>query len=66
MASVTTDRQHSGRSDLGDGAIVERLIRMRAACHALATELANARRQLRSVEAELRREKQRAGRRSKS
>ena len=42
-----------------DGAVVERLARMRAACQALALELAGTRRELKVVEAELRRLKQR-------
>jgi hypothetical protein len=45
--------------ETSDGAIVERLVRMRAACQALASELAGTRRQLKVVEAELRRLKQR-------
>jgi predicted RNA polymerase sigma factor len=44
-----------------DGAILERLARMRAACQALALELAGTRRELRAVQAELRRVKQRHG-----
>lgn len=48
-------------TDLSDGAVIERLGRMRAACHALAVELATVRRELRAVEAELRRIKQRHG-----
>jgi hypothetical protein len=48
-------------SQLSDGAVIERLTRMRAACQALALELAGARRELRSVQAELRRVKQRHG-----
>lgn len=46
--------QHLGDlSALGDGAVLERLVRMRRACHALAIELAQTRRQLRIAEAEL-------------
>jgi len=48
-------------SQLSDGAVIERLTRMRAACHALALELAGARRELKSVRAELRRVKRRHG-----
>lgn len=48
-------------SGVSEGAMVERLIRMRAACQALAFELAGARRELRAVELELRRLKRRYG-----
>jgi hypothetical protein len=48
-------------SQLSDGAVIERLARMRAACQALALELAGARRELKTVQAELRRVKQRHG-----
>jgi hypothetical protein len=41
--------------------VIERLIRMRVACKALAIELAGARRELKSVQAELRRVKRRHG-----
>ena len=51
----------AGSSQLSDGAVIERLTRMRAACQALALELAGARRELKSVQAELRRVKQRHG-----
>jgi hypothetical protein len=54
---VATD--HAPASALGDGAVLERLTRMRKACHALATELAQARRRLRAAEAELARLRQR-------
>jgi hypothetical protein len=46
---------------VSDGAVIERLIRMRVACKALAIELAGARRELKSVQAELRRVKRRHG-----
>jgi len=46
-------------STLGDGAVLERLALMRKACHALAIELAQARRRLRAAEAELARLRQR-------
>jgi hypothetical protein len=46
-------------SRLGDGAIVDRLVRMRIACQALATELARTKRELRAVKSELRRLEQR-------
>jgi hypothetical protein len=46
-------------SALGDGAVLERLTRMRKACHALAIELAQSRRRLRAAEAELARLRQR-------
>lgn len=49
----------SDPSSLGDGAVLERLVRMRTACQALAGDLAAARRRLRAVEAELARVKQR-------
>lgn len=50
---------HAGEaSALGDGAVLERLTRMRKACHALALELAQARRRLRAAEAELARLRQ--------
>lgn len=48
-------------SQVSDGAVIERLSRMRVACHALALELAGARRELKSVQAELRRLKRRHG-----
>lgn len=51
----------AGPSQLSDGAVIERLSRMRVACQALALELAGARRELKSVQAELRRVKQRHG-----
>lgn len=44
---------------VSEGAMVERLTRMRAACQALAFELAGTRRELRAVELELRRLKRR-------
>lgn len=57
-----TDRRSlAGPSQLSDGAVIERLSRMRVACQALALELAGARRELKSVQAELRRVKQRHG-----
>ena len=43
---------------MSDGAVIERLIRMRVACKALAIELADTRRELQIVRAELRRAKQ--------
>jgi hypothetical protein len=46
---------------VSDGAIVERLARMRAACQALALELAGTRRELKIVETELRKLKRRHG-----
>jgi len=46
---------------VSEGAMVERLTRMRAACQALAFELAGTRRELRAVELELRRLKRRYG-----
>ncbi|NLT06600.1 MAG: hypothetical protein GXY03_09840 [Solirubrobacterales bacterium] len=48
-------------SGVSEGALVERLIRMRTACQALAFELAGTRRELRAVELELRRLKRRYG-----
>jgi hypothetical protein len=48
-------------SQATDGALLERLMRLRAACQALATELAGTRRKLRSVEAELYELKRRHG-----
>jgi hypothetical protein len=41
--------------------VLERLVRMRSACQAMAADLATVRRRLRSVEAELRKAKQRPG-----
>jgi hypothetical protein len=62
ISAATRPHLATGRpTDLSDGAVIERLGRMRAACHALAVELASARRELRSVEAELRRVKRRHG-----
>jgi hypothetical protein len=58
---LLTETSRTRHHDIGDGAVVERLSRMRVACHALAVELASARRELRAVEAELRRVKQRHG-----
>jgi len=52
-------RTAPGHSTVSDGAVIERLARMRAACQALALELAGTRRELKVVEAELRRLKQR-------
>ena len=66
LSTRTRPRQVSTIGDastIGDGAVLERLIRMRGACHALAVELADARRRLRSVEAELQRMKKRHGER---
>lgn len=59
-------RRHGGPlpeppSPLSNGAVVERLTRMRAACHALALELAGAKRELRVAQAELRKLKRRSG-----
>ena len=51
----------AGSSQLSDGAVIERLVRMRTACQALALELAGTRRELRSVQSELRRLKRRHG-----
>lgn len=48
-------------SQVSDGAVIERLVRMRTACQALALELAGTRRELRSVQSELRRLKRRHG-----
>lgn len=48
-------------SQVSDGAVIERLSRMRVACHALALELAGTRRELKSVQTELRRLKHRHG-----
>ena len=47
------------QSALSNGAVVERLARMRAACQALAFELAGVKRELRATKAELRRLKHR-------
>jgi hypothetical protein len=46
---------------VSDGAVIDRLIRMRVACKALAIELAETRRELKAVRAELRRVEQRHG-----
>jgi hypothetical protein len=46
---------------VSDGAVIERLIRMRVACKALAMELADARRELKAARAELRQLKRRHG-----
>jgi hypothetical protein len=51
----------AGASQLSDGAIIERLSRMRVACQALALELAGTRRELKSVQTELRRLKRHHG-----
>jgi hypothetical protein len=48
-------------SQVSDGAVIERLVRMRTACQALALELAGTRRELKSVQTELRRLKRRHG-----
>jgi hypothetical protein len=48
-------------SALSNGAVVERLTRMRTACHALALELAGAKRELRAAQAELRKLERRSG-----
>ena len=58
---MTSARILAGPSQVGDGAIVERLARMRAACQALALELAGARRELKAAKSELRRLKQHHG-----
>lgn len=57
-SSFAPSRLPDGTSD---GAVVERLARMRAACQALALELAGTRRELKIVETELRRLKRRHG-----
>jgi hypothetical protein len=48
-------------SRTSDGAVIERLIRMRVACKALAIELAETRNELKAVRAELHRVKRRYG-----
>jgi len=61
-ARARADRLPLARpSQLSDGAVIERLTRMRAACQALALELAGTRRELKSVQAELRRVKRQHG-----
>jgi hypothetical protein len=55
-APPTTPRRSPALIDpASNGAVVERLARMRAACQALAVELAGTRRELRAAESELRR-----------
>jgi hypothetical protein len=51
----------AGASHVSDGAVIERLSRMRVACQALALELAGTRRELKTVQAELRRLKRQHG-----
>ena len=58
---TTPVARFGGASQISDGAMLERLMRMRGACHALAVELAQSRRRLRAVEAELQRLKERHG-----
>ncbi len=49
------------QSGTGNGAALERLVRMSDACQALSKELTSVRRQLKAVEAELREIKQQPG-----
>ena len=57
MVPLLHDAPHP--SQVGDGAVIDRLVRMRTACQALTAELAVTRRELRAAESELRRLRER-------